>query len=288
MKTRIISGVLAIVILFILMMLPPYVLGLTVFAVSIIALFEFYQCVKKANFHPVRIVGFFACILFLLYLTYKTFLIDNDLAIFRNLSQVIFQQSMFYLFIYLIIVYLLLQMVFYKKSFTLNDIAVTIMGIIYIPFLLSFLFQVRFLENGFEYVWLIFVGTFSTDICAYFIGKFFGKTKLLPEISPNKTVAGAIGGAVGSVIFTTLYGVLYINGHEGLNIAYYHFIALGLLCGTLSQLGDWSASAIKRSVGIKDFGHIIPGHGGLLDRIDSLLFVAPAVYFYIQFLLISL
>ena len=76
---------------------------------------------------------------------------------------------------------------------------------------------------------------------------------------------------------------MYINGYEGLNIPYYHFIILGFLCGTISQLGDWSASAIKRNVGVKDFGHIMPGHGGLLDRIDSLLFVAPAVYFYIQF-----
>lgn len=283
MKTRIISGVLAGMLLFIIMLLPSYVMALTVCAISIIALFEFYQSVKKVNFHPVQIVGFFACIMFLLYLTYKTFLIDTNNEFLSNISQVIFQQNTFYLFIYLSIVYLLLQMVFHKKSFTLNDIALTILGIIYIPFLLSFLFLVRFLENGFEYVWLIFIGTCSTDICAYFIGKFFGKTKLMPEISPNKTVAGAVGGAIGSVIFTTLFGVLYINGYEGLNIPYYHFIILGFLCGTISQLGDWSASAIKRNVGVKDFGHIMPGHGGLLDRIDSLLFVAPAVYFYIQF-----
>jgi phosphatidate cytidylyltransferase len=285
MKTRIISGVLAAVLLFIIMLLPSYVMGLTIFAVSLIALFEFYQCVRRVNFHPVRIVGFFACIMFLLYLSSVVFLADSDISFFRDVSQIIFQRSTFFLFAYISIVYLLLQMVFHKKSFTLNDIAVTLLGIIYIPFLLSFLFQVRFLENGFEYVWLIFIGTFSTDICAYFIGKFFGKTKLMPEISPNKTVAGAVGGAVGSLIFTTLFGVLYINGYEGLNIALYHYLLMGLLCGTLSQLGDWSASAIKRNIGIKDFGHIIPGHGGLLDRIDSLLFVAPAIYFYILFFL---
>jgi len=287
MKTRIISGVLSAAILYIIMLMPPYVMGITVFAVSIIALYEFYQCVKKVSFNPIRIVGFFACIMFLLYLTFKTFFADSNIAFFRSISQVIFQQSMFYLFVYLSIVYLLLQMVFQKKSFTLNDIAVTILGIIYIPFLLSFLFQVRFLENGFEYVWLIFIGTFSTDICAYFIGKFFGKNKIIPNISPNKTVEGSIGGAVGSVVFTTLYGILYMNGYEGLNIEIYHFVALGVISGTISQMGDWSASAIKRNVGIKDFGHIIPGHGGLLDRIDSLLFVAPAVYFYIQFLLLN-
>lgn len=285
MKTRILSGLIAVALLYIIMLMPPYVMGFTVFAVSIIALYEFYQCVRKVNFNPVRVVGFFACIMFLLYLTYKTFLADSDIVLLRNISQVIFQQSMFYFFVYISIVYLLLQMVFHRTSFTLNDIAVTILGIIYIPFLLSFIFQVRFLENGFEYVWLIFVGTFSTDTCAFFTGKLFGRNKIIPRISPNKTVEGAIGGAAGSVVFTTLYGILYMNGYEGLNIAVYHFIALGLISGTISQLGDWTASAIKRNVGIKDFGHIIPGHGGLLDRIDSLLFVAPAVYFYIQFLL---
>jgi len=285
MKTRILSGVFAFAILYIIMLMPPYVMGITVFAASIIALYEFYQCVKKVNFNPIRIVGFFTCIMFLLYLTYKTFLVDSNIELLRNISRVIFQQSMFYLFVYLSIVYLLLQMVFHRKSFTLSDIAVTVLGIVYIPFLLSFIFQVRFMENGFEYVWLIFVATFSTDICAYFIGKFFGRNKIIPKISPNKTVEGAIGGAVGSVVFTTLYGILYMNGYEGLNIEVYHYIALGIISGIISQLGDWSASAIKRNVGIKDFGHIIPGHGGLLDRIDSLLFVAPAVYFYIQFLL---
>ena len=141
-------------------------------------------------------------------------------------------------------------------------------------------------ENGFALAWLVFVGTFSTDICAYFVGKLWGKKKLVPEVSPNKTVAGGIGGVVGSIVCTTAYGIFYANGYEGLQIAFYHYIAMGLVCGTIAQIGDWAASAIKRSVGIKDFGHIMPGHGGLLDRIDSLLFVAPAVYFYLQFLIL--
>lgn len=286
MKTRIISGVVASVILFIIMAQPPFVMGITIFIVSLIALYEFYQCVRKVDFHPIRVVGFFSCILFLLFLLYQAFAHDVTNTLLGDLSRVLFQRNMVFLIIYLVIVYLLIQLTFHKDKITLDDVAVTLLGIIYIPFLLSFVFLIRFLESGFALCWMAFIGAFSTDIFAFFIGKFFGKKKLLPKISPNKTVAGAIGGVAGSIICTTAYGLLYVNGYEGLQIAFYHYIAIGFMCGIIAQLGDWAASAIKRSVGIKDFGHIIPGHGGLLDRIDSLLFVAPAVYFYLQFLVI--
>lgn len=286
MKTRIISGVLASIFLFIIMAQPPFVMGITIFIASLIALFEFYQCVRKVDFHPVRVVGFFSCIMFLLYLLYQAFAHDVTNTVLEALSNVLFQRNMVFLIIFLVIVYLMLQLIFHRNKFTLEDVAVTLMGIIYIPFLLSFVFLVRFLENGFALAWLVFVGTFSTDIFAYFVGKLWGKKKLVPDVSPNKTVAGGIGGVVGSIVCTTVYGIFYANGYEGLQIAFYHYIAMGLLCGTIAQIGDWAASAIKRSVGIKDFGHIMPGHGGLLDRIDSLLFVAPAVYFYLQFLIL--
>lgn len=286
MKTRIISSIVAIVALIIIMAQPPFVTGITIFIVSLIALYEFYQCVRKVNFHPVRVVGFFSCIMFLLYLLYQAFAHDVTNTLLGDLSRVLFQRNMIFLIIYLVIVYLMLQLIFHRNKFTLDDIAVTLLGIIYIPFLLSFIFLVRFLDNGFVLTWLVFVGTFSTDTCAYFIGKFFGKKKLLPGISPNKTVAGGIGGVVGSIMFTTAFGIFYANGVEGLQIPFYHYIAMGLVCGIIAQIGDWAASAIKRSVGIKDFGHIFPGHGGLLDRIDSLLFVAPAIYFYLQLLIL--
>jgi len=282
MKVRIISGLLAAILLFIIMAQPPYVMGITVFAISIIALFEFYQCVRKVDFHPVLVVGFFSCIMFLLYLLNQAFSAEMDNTLLGKLSRYLFQRNMIFFIIYMATVYLLIQLVFQRNRFTLEDVAVTLLGIIYVPFLLSFVFLIRFLDNGFELAWLVFVGAFSTDIFAYFIGKFFGKKKLLPDISPNKTVAGGIGGAVGSFVCTTAYGIFYANNCAGLEIPFYHYMIIGLICGTFAQRGDWAASAIKRSVGIKDFGHIMPGHGGILDRIDSLLFVAPAVYFYLQ------
>ncbi|HAA24830.1 MAG TPA: phosphatidate cytidylyltransferase [Ruminiclostridium sp.] len=283
MRKRIISAVLAIIALIFIMMQPPFVMGITVFAVSLIALYEFYQSVRKMEFYPVRIVGFFSCIMFLLYIisySYESDLIETALGV---LSRAIFQRNIVFLIIYIVVFYLMMQLIFNKRNFTLDDIAVTLLGIIYVPFLLSFVFLVRCMDNGFELVWIIFVGTFSTDIFAYFTGKLFGKKKLLPEVSPNKTVAGAIGGVVGSIVCTTAFGYFYVYLYAGIKIPAYHYILIGLLCGVIAQIGDWAASAIKRRVGIKDFGNIMPGHGGLLDRIDSLLFVAPAIYFYLQF-----
>lgn len=266
------------------MQLPPFIVGIAVFIISLIALYEFYQCVIKVNFNPIRFIGFSTSTIFFIYLIASAFVNQVNITFLDDLYRMVFQQDIIYLIIYLVTVCLLLQLVFKHKRFTLKDVAVTLLGMAYIPFLLSFVFMVRLMDNGYELFWLIIIGTFSTDTFAYFIGKFFGKRKLLPEVSPNKTIAGGIGGIIGSIVCTTLYGVLYINSATGLNINVLHYIVLGILCGIIAQFGDWAASAIKRSVGIKDFGHIMPGHGGLLDRIDSLLFVAPAVYFYIKFL----
>jgi phosphatidate cytidylyltransferase len=103
--------------------------------------------------------------------------------------------------------------------------------------------------------------------------------KIVPKISPKKTLEGCIGGVAGCIIAMTLFGYFFRNE---LNVPLIHFAVLGLICGIISQLGDWSASAVKRAVGIKDYGNLMPGHGGVLDRVDSILFTAPAVYFYIN------
>jgi len=258
-------------------------MGIAVFAASLIALYEFYQCVRKVNYNPIRTIGFFTSTVFFMYLIGSAFVDEIRNTFLADLYHSVFRPDIIYMFIYIVTVCLLLQLVFRPKRFTLKDVAVTLLGMAYIPFLLSFVFMVRLMDHGYELSWLVMIGTFSTDIFAYFIGKFFGKKKLLPEISPNKTIAGGIGGIAGSIVCASLYGILYINGFSGLHLNIVHYLILGIMCGIMAQLGDWAASAIKRNVGIKDFGHIMPGHGGLLDRIDSLLFVAPTVYFYVIF-----
>ena len=128
-----------------------------------------------------------------------------------------------------------------------------------------------------SYVWIIVLSAFGTDIFAYFVGTIIGSHKLCPSISPKKTVEGSIGGILGSVLLCGLFGLLFLP--TGVT----NCLLIGVVGGVTSQIGDLSASILKRKIGIKDWSSLIPGHGGVLDRIDSMLFTAPTV-FYVLFL----
>ena len=140
---------------------------------------------------------------------------------------------------------------------------------------------IRLMDNGIFLVFLSFLGAWMPDTFAFFAGKFFGKRKLIPSVSPNKTIAGSIGAVVGAVISFLVYAAILIFGF-GYSVRFPELIVLSLLCGVLAQFGDLSASVIKRECGKKDFGNLIPGHGGILDRIDSLVFIAPLVYYFLR------
>jgi phosphatidate cytidylyltransferase len=169
--------------------------------------------------------------------------------------------------------------VFKFEKYDYIDISLTYFGIIYVVFLFSFVLLIRNMESGKFYIWLVFIGAWLTDSAAYFTGVKFGKTKIIPTVSPKKTLEGSIGGVVGCIIIMLLYGILVVNNVN--EISFYHYIILGILCGTISQIGDWAASAIKRKVEVKDYGNLMPGHGGVIDRFDSILITAPTVYFYL-------
>ncbi|MDD2494860.1 MAG: phosphatidate cytidylyltransferase [Tissierellia bacterium] len=131
--------------------------------------------------------------------------------------------------------------------------------------------------NGSQFVWLVYIIAFGSDTFAYFTGKLLGKRKLYPEVSPNKTIEGAIGGIIGCVVISILYfNYLRIN-------KLFYIIIFSVCASVFSMVGDLSASKIKREFGIKDFGKFLPGHGGILDRFDSVLFVAPIVYYFVNY-----
>jgi phosphatidate cytidylyltransferase len=123
-------------------------------------------------------------------------------------------------------------------------------------------------------VWLIFLTAFGTDIAAFFTGSAFGRHKLCPSISPSKTVEGAVGGVAGSILVCGAFGYLFMPE------LLIHCLIIGAAGSVVSQFGDLTASIFKRNLGIKDYGTLIPGHGGILDRFDSVLFTAPFVYYY--------
>jgi phosphatidate cytidylyltransferase len=186
-------------------------------------------------------------------------------------------------FSFLVVGLLFLIMMQFKRrqnSGAIVDISTTIFGIIYISWFLSFLIKIRYLDNGFGLLALILIITKLGDIGAYLIGGRFGKTPLMPRISPKKSVEGAIGGLLFSVL-----GALACK--ELVAFSFMHLLAVGLSLGILAQLGDLSESMMKRDCQVKDSSNIIPGIGGILDLTDSLLFTAPVFYFYIIYVVLK-
>lgn len=132
---------------------------------------------------------------------------------------------------------------------------------------------------------IVFVCAWGTDTCAYFGGKFFGRHKLIPHVSPKKTIEGAIGGVIGAILLCVFYAWLLTQwiGFTGSLRFYLMFALLGLTASVMAQFGDLAASALKRDCGIKDFGTLFPGHGGILDRFDSVILIAPFIYYFITY-----
>ncbi|HQD30328.1 MAG TPA: phosphatidate cytidylyltransferase [Clostridiales bacterium] len=272
MKTRVISAIAAILLLIAVICLGEVAIGLTVCLLATLAVREFNSALEKGGFRPVEVVSFASCVP-LLYIAVSGIL--PSAAVVSGSSALLAAA----VFAFVLLVSLFCFMMFSDGKYGIRDVSATLLGMIYIPFLFSFVTLTRQIEAGHLYIWLIFIGASATDTFAFFTGITIGKRKIVPKISPNKTLEGCIGGVIGCIIAVVAFGAVFKNS---LDVSYLHFAILGLICGIISQLGDWSASVIKRAVGIKDFGNIMPGHGGVLDRIDSILFTAPAVYFYIN------
>jgi phosphatidate cytidylyltransferase len=144
--------------------------------------------------------------------------------------------------------------------------------------MLSCIYLTRHLENGIYFVWLIFLSSWICDSCAYCVGMLWGRHKLAPNLSPKKSIEGALGGILGAMGAGALYGAFFVNRMvPELSVT----LTFAVICGigaVIAQIGDLAASAIKRNHEIKDFGKLIPGHGGIMDRFDSVIFTAPVIY----------
>ena len=184
--------------------------------------------------------------------------------------------------VYLFIAVYLIMMLFNHGKYTFSEVARYIAVSVMITLSFIHISFVRAFDNGIICVFIVFIGSWITDTCAYFTGMAIGKHKLAPKISPKKTIEGSIGGVVGVTIIITAYTLICAN-IINMNVNIYSMIAVGLLSGVLSQFGDLCASIIKRENDVKDFGNIMPGHGGVMDRFDSFLFVAPALYYVLKF-----
>lgn len=159
------------------------------------------------------------------------------------------------------------------------DAVATLTALVYI---VLFSYHIVIIDNTPypKMTWLVVIAAFGSDIMAYFTGYFLGKHKMAPNLSPKKTIEGAVGGVVGSAVLCGIFGYFFYP------TMMVHCMIIGVLGGMVAEAGDLTASMFKRGMGIKDYGHLIPGHGGIMDRFDSVIFVAPAVCYYILFVLV--
>lgn len=266
-KKRVITGaVLIALIILILWINIPLVDTIFILLISLMGMYEYNKAFKSAGYNVVPIVGYISCFSILL----MGLNIPTDITIL--ISRIAIPSVLIVTFIYSILS---------KLKITIIDVAITILSIVYIPFLFSFLKLILMMEHGRLFIWFVIMGAFACDTFAFLIGCKFGKRKLCPEVSPKKTIEGSIAGILGVVI---TYIIIYVIARFCLNIYLNIWILMlmAIISGIIGQFGDLAASSIKRFCNIKDFGLIMPGHGGILDRCDSIMFVAPIVYMILK------
>lgn len=257
--TRFISSVILLAITLTVVVLGGNLLFTVLFVISFIGMMELYRIVKIHNAFP-GILGYLAGV------TYY-------LLLYFGLGQ---YQMMLYIFFLMLLMF---AYVFGFPKFSTEQIAVAFLGLFYVSIMLSYIYQVRMLEDGALIVWLIFIGAWGSDTCAYCIGILFGKHKIAPKLSPKKSLEGCIAGVAGAALLGFLYATLIRGWFTDIDHPQFVFAVIGAASSIISQIGDLAASAIKRNHDIKDYGHLIPGHGGILDRFDSIIFTAPIVYY---------
>lgn len=255
--TRLISGVILLDIALIVIIRGSYLLYAVCLVFSLIGAFEFYRAMglysrgKKRT--PLEIAGYIGVILY-----YLSLISGGQMP--RIISVV------------LCVTLLMSVYVFTFPAFRIGQVMTALFGIIYVGVMLSFIYQTRMLPNGRYSVWLIFICSWGCDTCAYLFGRMFGRHKMTPVLSPHKTIEGAVGGIVGASVLGLLFALLTREDAAA-------FMIISAIGAVISIIGDLAASAVKRNEDIKDYGTLIPGHGGVLDRFDSVIFTAPVIYF---------
>ncbi|MDZ7860136.1 MAG: phosphatidate cytidylyltransferase [Candidatus Krumholzibacteriota bacterium] len=237
-------------------------------------LWEFYRMVEAKGIKPSKLTGITAGIIIPFYVFFSKGKTDNLL----------------FLLVIIFIAVMIIELGRGKRDYALYHISVTIFGVLYVGLLGSYLLMLRELpismnldyKNGFLFVILVFILTWCYDSGAYTLGTIAGRHKLFPGISPGKTLEGAFGGLLLSII-----GILVAREYIFSSITIWEAVGLAVIGSVVSQLGDLVESMIKRDVNIKDSSNTIPGHGGILDRFDSMLFNAPVIYYILKYFLLE-
>lgn len=261
-RTRLLSGIVLVLAVFFLISRGGIILYAAVAAVSLIGMRELYQAMGvrpgasgKENISLLELAGYGGALLYYAAVWFGV----REYGIFALVAALAVLMSVY---------------VFTYPKEQANQVMAAFFGVVYVAVMLSCIYLTRQMEGGFYHVWLIFLCSWGCDTCAYCVGVLFGRHKMAPVLSPKKSIEGAAGGVAGAA----LLGILYAYLTKGDMAGYGVICAAGAL---LSMVGDLAASAIKRQTGIKDYGKLIPGHGGILDRFDSVIFTAPVIYFLV-------
>lgn len=275
MKTRILTAIIALAVFVGVLLAPPIVFTIALAAVMVIMLYECYRATGADL--AMKIVGFISAALMMLSLY---IMMHEDFTVFF-----VYMAAMIVVLLHMVLVVIEHGKKSYKEILANGFLTLYITVSMW-----CILFTRTFFKT--EIMLLIFICAWSTDTFAYFSGRFFGKHKLIPHVSPNKTVEGAVGGVIGAIICCLIYlSILYKLAHTEFIVNIWHWVSyfagVGLIGGIFSQVGDLIASSIKRDAGIKDFGWIFPGHGGFMDRFDSVMFISPVIIIMLIFAFVA-
>ncbi|MCR5793384.1 MAG: phosphatidate cytidylyltransferase [Lachnospiraceae bacterium] len=258
---RLISGIILLLIAAFALVMGGNVLYGILFVISLIGIYEYGKAVNIQN-TALFGVGCAGAVLYML-----------SVMFFDEFSFETLMLTLFGMFFAYVILY---------PKYRIEQVSLAYLGVIYVPVMLFFMYLTRIMTHGEWLVWLIFISAWGSDTFAYVVGMLIGRHKLPSKLSPKKSIEGCVGGVVGAALLGVIYGIVmtkYVNGFVDAPVI---FGVAGAIGSVISQFGDLTASAIKRNFDIKDYGKLIPGHGGILDRFDSIIFTAPIVYVIIK------
>ena len=267
MKQRVIVAAIFVPILFVvLFILPPYALAIVVAAICAIAAYELLHAIGVNGNKRIPIYAAVSAIII-------------PAGVYFDVGNTVFRAV---LLVLMCLVFVEAIAAFQtKRQISFAHVLVTLFAGAVIPYFLSGLISLRLMPNGRIFVLLPVAIAFITDGGAYFVGVLFGKRKAFPRVSPKKTVEGCIGGIAAGIVSMIVFGVI-INFNTTFEVRFWALIIYGFVGAIVTELGDLAFSLIKREYDIKDYGRLLPGHGGMLDRFDSMIFAAPVIYLLIS------
>ena len=257
---RTISGIILVIIALITILIGKDVLLATIVIISLIGFYELTR-VFQLQWKAFGFIGYIATIVYYVIIRFQ------------------WQEYLIVFFIGYLILLMSAYVLTFPK-FKSIELMVSYFGFFYVVLMLSYVYQLRMSRDGIYLVWLIFICSWGCDTCAYLVGVMFGKHKMAPKLSPKKSIEGGIGGVIGAAILGFIYAYIF-KDNISINNPTIVFPIVCAIAGIISQIGDLTASGIKRDYNIKDYSRLIPGHGGILDRFDSVIITAPIIYYLI-------